>query len=164
MDLILHNHQLSWGHRTLDCTWGRAGIRVEKEEGDGATPVGSFPFRRVFYRADRIPTPETLLPLQALREQDGWCDDANDPSYNQYVTLPYKGRHELLWREDHVYDLILVVGHNDDPIKPGQGSAIFVHLIRPEKTSTEGCIALQLQDLLQVLKESTQNSSLVVIA
>lgn len=164
MNLILHHNQLSWGNKTFDCTWGRGGIRVEKEEGDGATPVGTFPFRRVFYRGDRMERPETLLPLQVLSEQDGWCDDVNDVHYNQYVTLPYGGRHEKLWREDHVYDLILVVGHNDDPIKLGQGSAIFVHLLRAEGLPTEGCVALHPQDLLKVIKESTQNSSLVVIA
>lgn len=164
MNLILHNNQLSWGNKSFSCTWGHGGIRVEKKEGDGATPVGIFPFRRVFYREDRMKRPETPLPLQALNQQDGWCDDVNDPLYNQYVTLPYKGRHEKLWREDHVYDLILVVGHNDDPIKLGQGSAIFVHLLRAEGVPTEGCVALHPQDLLQVIKESTQNSSLVVIA
>lgn len=164
MNLILHHDQLFWGNHIFSCTWGRGGITSTKKEGDGATPVGTFPFRRVFYRADRIPAPETLLPLQVLSAQDGWCDDIQDERYNQHVTLPYKGRHEKLWREDHVYDLILVVGHNDNPIKPGQGSAIFVHLIRPERTPTEGCVALLQQDLLQVLKESIQGSSLIITA
>lgn len=163
MNLILHNNQLSWGNHIFPCSWGHGGIKIHKKEGDGATPVGTFPFRRVFYRADRIEKPQTLLPLQALSQLDGWCDDTNDVCYNQYVKLPYKGRHEELWREDHVYDLILVVGHNDAPVKPGEGSAIFVHLLRPQKTPTEGCVALHLQDLLQVIKESTLNSSLVVI-
>lgn len=161
--LILHNHQLFWGDHIFPCAWGQGGIRVSKTEGDRATPVGTFPFRRVFYRADRIATPETLLPLQAISTQDGWCDDINDERYNQYVTLPYTGRHEKLWREDHVYDLILVVGHNDDPIRPGQGSAIFVHLLRSEGASTEGCVALYPKDLLKVIKESTEHSSLVII-
>lgn len=163
MNLILHHNQLFWGDQTFPCAWGRGGISSEKREGDGATPVGTFPFRRAFYRADRLERPETLLPLQALSEKDGWCDDIYDELYNQHISLPYPGRHEKLWREDHVYDLILVVGHNDDPIKPGQGSAIFVHLLRPERTPTEGCVALTPQDLLQVLKESTQGSSLVII-
>ena len=164
MNLILHHNQLSWGNHIFPCTWGREGIRVEKEEGDGATPVGTFPFRRVFYRADRIEKPETRLPLHALNQQDGWCDDVNDERYNQHVTLPYGGRHENLWREDHVYDLILVVGHNDDPVILGQGSAIFIHLLRSEGAPTEGCVALHPQNLLKVIKESTQNSALVVIA
>lgn len=164
MNLIFHHNQLSWGYHHFPCTWGRGGITPVKTEGDGATPTGTFPFRQVFYRADRIQEPETILPLQALREQDGWCDDLHDKAYNQYVSLPYPGRHEKLWREDHVYDLILVVGYNDDPIEIGRGSAIFVHLMRPERTATEGCLALLPQDLLQVLKETTQGSSLIIAA
>jgi len=163
-DLILQNNQLSWGNHIVPCTWGHGGISSSKREGDGATPVGTFPFRRVFFRSDRMEMPETCLPIQAIRLQDGWCDDINDELYNQYVLLPYGGHHEKLWRKDHVYDLILVVGHNDDPILPGKGSAIFVHLMRPEMTPTEGCVALNSQDLLRVIKEGTEKSSLVVIA
>lgn len=163
MNLILQNNQLFWGNHAFPCSWGHGGIKLDKQEGDRATPVGTFPFRRVFYRADRLEKPETLLPLQALTQQDGWCDDVQDERYNQYVTLPYQGRHEKLWREDHLYDLILVVGHNDDPIELGKGSAIFVHLRRVEGTPTEGCVALEIPDLLQVLKESTEKSALVVM-
>jgi len=164
MNLILHHNQLSWGKHVFPCAWGHGGITSNKKEGDGATPIGTFPFRRVFYRADRLEKPETCLPLQALSEQDGWCDDIHDKHYNQYVSLPISARHEKLWREDHVYDLILVIGHNDDPIEIGRGSAIFVHLLRPEKAPTEGCVALLQQDLLQVLKESTQGTSLIIKA
>ncbi|MBA3813010.1 MAG: L,D-transpeptidase family protein [Alphaproteobacteria bacterium] len=162
MNLILKNNQLSWGDQVFPCSWGHGGIKLDKKEGDRATPVGTFSFRRVFYRADRLEKPETLLPLQVINVTDGWCDDVKDACYNQYVTLPYKGRHEKLWREDHVYDIILVVGHNDAPVEKGKGSAIFVHLRRPKGTSTEGCVALELQDLLKVIKESTLKSSLVV--
>lgn len=162
MNLVLHNNQLTWGNVILPCVWGRGGISPSKVEGDGTTPVGQFPFRRVFYRADRIPRPETTLPLQALRPQDGWCDDPEDPLYNQYIARPYSGRHEGLWREDSLYDLILIVGYNDDPIVKGKGSAVFVHLRRPEGESTEGCVALDLWDLLMVVKEGTLHSSLIV--
>lgn len=140
MNLILHNNQLTWGAHHFSCAWGREGIKAIKREGDGATPTGIFPFRRVFYRADRMEKPVTILPASAIRQDDGWCDDVHDPLYNQHVTLPYSARHEKLWREDHVYDLILVVGHNDDPVLPNYGSAIFVHLIRPNENSTEGCV------------------------
>ena len=110
MNLILRNKQLSWGDHLFPCTWGRGGISASKREGDGTTPTGTFPFRRIFYRADRLQKPETFLPLKLLTSEDGWCDDPENLLYNQYVKLPYSGRHEKLWREDHVYDLILVVG------------------------------------------------------
>ena len=100
--------------------------------------------------------------MRAITQEDGWCDDVQDVRYNRYISLPYVGSHEKLWREDHVYDLILVVGHNDNPVVQGEGSAIFVHLRRPEGTPTEGCVALGLPDLLQVLRECTPQSALVV--
>lgn len=162
MDLVLENRRLSWDKQVFPCVWGHGGVRLDKNEGDGATPVGAFPFRRVFYRPDRISAPKTCLPVQALTPQDGWCDDSHDPCYNQFVTLPYAGRHENLWREDCLYDLILVVGHNDDPIVKGRGSAVFVHLFTPEKKYTEGCVALQIKNLLQVLKEADKKSCLIV--
>lgn len=162
MNLILQNNTLSFGDLIIPCSWGYGGILLDKQEGDGATPVGHFPFRRVFYRADRLPKPQTLLPLKALEPNDGWCDEPEDPKYNQHVLIPYKGRHEELWREDNVYDLILVVGHNDDPIMKGKGSAIFVHICRPELTPTDGCVALSKENLLRVLKDCSLQSSLIV--
>lgn len=163
MNLVLKNRgHLWWGESLLPCTWGRGGIREDKKEGDGATPIGTFPFRKVFYRADRLITPKTCLPLSPLTPQDGWCDDGGDPAYNKHIQKPYTGRHEDLWRIDHLYDIILVVGHNDDPVESGKGSAIFVHLRRPESTPTDGCVALDQADLLKVLGEATPESCLIV--
>ncbi|MEM9681989.1 MAG: L,D-transpeptidase family protein, partial [Pseudomonadota bacterium] len=65
--------------------------------------------------------------------------------------LPYDARHETLWREDHVYDVIVVLGHNDDPVVPGLGSAVFMHVARPGYAPTEGCVALELDDLRSIL-------------
>lgn len=164
MNLILQKACLSWNGQIFPCTWGHGGISSSKKEGDGVTPVGTFPFRRVLYRPNRIKKPKTLLPLQALTPQDGWCDDPEDPCYNQFVTRPYPARHEVLWRGDHIYDLILVVGYNDDPVEKGKGSAIFIHLRNPKKEFTEGCVALQVKDLLQVLQEAAPHSCLIVEA
>lgn len=162
MNLILRDQELSWGNNIFPCAWGREGIRSAKVEGDGATPTGCFPFRRVFYRPDRIEPPQTHLPLKAISLDDGWCDDPTDLAYNQLISLPYPARHEKLWREDSVYDLILVVGYNDDPVISGKGSAIFVHLIRPQATPTQGCVALSQENLLKVLQEAKPESCLIV--
>ncbi|GAB0118608.1 L,D-transpeptidase family protein [Acidisoma sp. 7E03] len=131
--------------------FGRGGIRTDKEEGDGATPVGLLPLRRVFYRADRVPPPRAAVPIEPLAPQDGWCDDPADKAYNRYVRLPYAGRHEALWRDDHVYDVVGVLGWNDDPPVSGRGSAIFLHLTTLERGPTAGCIALDLVHLREVL-------------
>ncbi len=82
-----------------------------------------------------------------LAPQDGWCDDADDAAYNKPVPLPYPGRHEILWRADAIYDLVGVLGWNDAPVVKGRGSAIFLHVARPDYAPTEGCIALSQADL-----------------
>ena len=152
MELIVHPpDRLSVGGRTYRCAIGRGGVRADKAEGDGATPAGRFALRRVIYRADRLSRPGTGLPVRPASEDQGWCDDPADPAYNQPVTLPFAGSHETLWREDSVYDVIVVLGHNDSPAVPGKGSAIFMHVAKPDYGPTEGCVALALDDLLAVL-------------
>ncbi len=119
------------------------------------TPAGRFVFRRALYRADRLAAaPATALPRAALTPEDGWCDDPADPAYNQPVSLPYGARHERLWREDRLYDVIVVLGQNDAPVAPGLGSGIFLHVAAPGFTSTKGCVALALNDLLRVLEDA----------
>lgn len=139
--------------RMLECALGKGGIRADKREGDLATPSGNFPLRRVLFRADRGPAPGTGLPTLPIGERDGWCDDDADAAYNQPVSLPYGARHERLWREDALYDLVLVIGHNDDPVVPGAGSAVFVHVARPDWSGTEGCIAFRAEDLRWLLAQ-----------
>ncbi len=143
---------LRFGGESFRCALGRSGIARDKREGDGATPAGSFALRRVLYRPDRLAPPRCVLASAAIAPEDGWCDDPAQPAYNRQVRIPFGGRHELLWREDEVYDLIVVIGHNDDPPRLGRGSAIFLHLARPDYAPTEGCVALRLPDLLAVLK------------
>ncbi len=101
-----------------------------------------------------IKPPKTALPVQSIRPDDGWCDAPLDASYNRPVALPYPASAERMWREDDVYDLVVVLGHNDDPVVPGAGSAIFLHLARPDWSPTEGCVALARGDLEALLAEA----------
>ena len=133
------------------CALGRGGVRALKLEGDGATPAGRFPLRRVHYRADRLERPETALRVRAIAPADGWCDDPADPAYNRLVSLPHAAGAERLWRDDQLYDLLVELGYNDDPVVPGKGSAIFLHLAREDFGPTEGCIALEREVLLSLL-------------
>lgn len=137
----------------LRCALGQGGVRpaTEKREGDGATPAGLLPLRRVFYRADRVAPPRCAVPVEPLSQADGWCDDPGDRAYNTRILLPFAARHEALWRADAVYDVIGVLGWNDAPVQRGRGSAIFLHLARPGFPPTEGCVALSLPDLVAVL-------------
>ncbi len=144
---------LAWRGRRLRCALGRAGITGAKREGDGATPVGHLPLRRLLYRADRLAPPPGSLPREPIFPNDGWCDDPAHADYNRPVTLPHAARHEVLSRDDHLYDLVAVLGWNDDPVRPGRGSAIFLHVARADFAPTEGCVALALRDLLSLLAE-----------
>ena len=137
--------------RRFRCAIGKGGRRPDKQEGDGATPTGLLPLRRLLYRADRLAIPACAVPREALAPSDGWCDDPADAAYNRQVRLPHPARHEALWRVDGLYDLIGVLGWNDSPAVPGRGSAIFLHVARPDYGPTEGCVALARPDLLALL-------------
>jgi len=133
---------------------GRGGVTAaqHKREGDGKTPLGRYPLRYVFYRPDRLAEPISGLPVRPLAPDLGWCDAADQPQYNQLVHLPFGPSHEKLWRDDHVYDLLIVIGHNDAPVVADLGSAIFLHLQRPDGRPTEGCVAFQPEDMLAFLR------------
>jgi L,D-peptidoglycan transpeptidase YkuD (ErfK/YbiS/YcfS/YnhG family) len=144
--------ELRWLDRVTRCALGLNGVREDKREGDGATPAGCFPLREVYVRADRLAAPSTGLPASPISPDLGWCDDPADAAYNRPVRLPYAARHERLWRDDEVYDLLIVIGYNDNPVEPGRGSAIFLHVARPDFAPTEGCIAMRLADLSDLLR------------
>ena len=158
------NGVLSLGARQFPCALGRSGLAATKREGDGGTPTGDFPLREIRYRPDRIPPPSTKgLAVRPLQVTDGWCDAPADPAYNQPVRLPYPASAEKMWRDDHLYDLLAVIGYNDAPTVPGRGSAIFLHVARdgtpPTRFApTEGCVAVRLEDLLAILAETTRST------
>ncbi|HVJ53663.1 MAG TPA: L,D-transpeptidase family protein [Aliidongia sp.] len=162
-DLLVTPDGWAWlDGRRLRCAIGRSGISAAKREGDGATPIGAWACRSLYYRPDRLSRPETGLAVHALTPTDGWCDAPEDPAYNRPVTLPYPAGCESLWREDHVYDLIVPLGYNDDPVVPGLGSAIFLHLARPGYAPTEGCVALAPDDLMAFLARADGSARIVV--
>lgn len=151
-----------WGRRRWRCALGRGGLTRDKHEGDGATPIGRWAMRRLLYRADRLARPPTGLMVQAITADDGWCDDPKSPHYNRPIRFPFAASAEHLWREDGLYDLVVPLGYNDDPVRPGAGSAIFLHVARPDYGPTEGCVALALADLLAVVKDAGTETGLIV--
>lgn len=142
---------LRLGRLALPVVLGAAGTRVDKAEGDKATPTGLLRLRRMLYRADRGQAPACAVPREPLAPDDGWCDDPSHADYNTLVRLPHPARHERLWREDGLYDLLGVLGWNDDPVVRDRGSAIFLHVAHPDGRPTEGCIALAPDALRLVL-------------
>lgn len=164
MDLVVdRSGSALWGERRFRCALGRAGIIADKREGDHATPAGTWPMRRAFYRPDREAPPPTQLPLRPLDPADGWCDAPDDAAYNELVRRPHAASAEPLWREDALYDLLIVLGYNDAPPVPGAGSAIFLHLATGDYAPTEGCVALARADLLAVLAAADATCRVVVV-
>lgn len=156
---VISETELEFDGRIYRCAIGKNGFTRQKIEGDNCTPIGIFPLRECWWRADRLPqAPTTLLPLRATSQNDGWCDEPTDTYYNRHVKLPFAASHEKLWRDDGVYDVIVPLGYNDDPVEPGKGSAIFMHVAKPGYAGTEGCVALALPDLLNILSRVTAQS------
>jgi len=150
--------------RMIRCALGKTGV-IEadlKREGDGKSPLGVWTIRRVLYRPDKGERPQTGLPTRALERDDGWCDAPGDPAYNRAVKLPHPASAEQMWREDDVYDLVCVLAHNDDPPVSPLGSAIFLHLAKPDYSPTEGCIALSREDMLELLALAKLGDTLAI--
>lgn len=145
------------------CTIGRAGAcpAAEKREGDSMTPLGTWPIRAVLFRPGRSAPPAGMaLPWRWVREKDGWSDGADDPEYNRPVRHPHGFSAERLAREDGLYDVIVVLGHNDDPPVAGRGSAIFLHC--GEGQPTEGCVAIGKAALLALVAQLGPSSVVAI--
>jgi L,D-peptidoglycan transpeptidase YkuD (ErfK/YbiS/YcfS/YnhG family) len=156
---------LRWTGGVVACALGRAGVAVDKREGDGCTPAGSFALRRLLWRADRLgPAPESGLPNAQIMIDDGWCDAPGDSHYNRPVKLPYPASAEAMFRDDHLYDVVVILGHNDRPVVPGAGSAVFLHIAPPDGGPTAGCVALDEPALRAVLRSCDPTTRLVVHA
>ncbi len=156
---------LSGFGETIPAVFGKGGARpaADKREGDGASPLGVWPVRAALLRPDRVAATATRLPWRWLRPDDGWSDGAGDPAYNRPVRLPHGFSAERLWRDDHVYDVIVVLGHNDSPPVSPMGSAIFWHLTQPDRRPTEGCVAIERADMLRWLERLAPGDTLQIV-
>jgi L,D-peptidoglycan transpeptidase YkuD (ErfK/YbiS/YcfS/YnhG family) len=149
---------------THPASFGKGGYcaAADKREGDGKTPLGLWPIRAALLRPNRLPAHATRLPWRWLRPSDGWSDDPTDPAYNRPVARPHRYSAETLWRDDHAYDLILVLAHNDSPPVPGLGSAIFWHVRQPDGRPTEGCVAMDRTLLFRWLAQMAPGDCILI--
>lgn len=142
---------LTAGRIALPVALGRGGVKANKREGDGATPHGTFRLKRLWWRGERHRRPATLLPARRIRPDDGWCEDPADRHYNRPVKVPPGSKADRLARPDHLYDFIIEIDHNTRPRIAGRGSAVFIHVARPQFAPTAGCIALDINALRRLL-------------
>jgi L,D-peptidoglycan transpeptidase YkuD (ErfK/YbiS/YcfS/YnhG family) len=153
---------LTFRGAALPVALGRAGIQANKREGDGATPRGRFRFLRLWWRADRLPHPGTRLPTRRIEMNDAWCEDPSDRRYNRAVKLSQASSADRLWRNDHLYDLVVELDHNTRPRAKNRGSAVFIHVARPGFAPTAGCVALKAEDLTRLLARVVRDTRIVV--
>ena len=144
------------------CALGKAGIQKKEEEGDNITPKGKFNIIKIYYRSDRLKKLSSKFVLTKITKNMGWCDDPKSRKYNQPIKLPTKYSHEILYRRDNIYDLILVLNYNMKPIIKNKGSAIFIHVAKNNYTKTAGCIALKKVDLIYLIKEINKNTKVII--
>ena len=162
MKLVVTNKTIAVNDSNFQCAIGKNGLSRNKVEGDLCTPVGIFKFNKIYYRKDKLGEIDFKLPFEAINKKSGWCDDKNSRLYNQYIEFPFEESAEQLHRTDDIYDIVCVINYNTDPIVAGKGSAIFLHVCRDDFSGTEGCIAMEKNQLLDIAKKISVSSTIEI--
>lgn len=150
------------GPQAIPVALGRGGIIANKREGDGGTPKGTFRPRRLWWRADRLPRPQTFLPVRAIRADDVWCEDPASRHYNRPLKLGRDDGGDHLTRDDHLYDFIIEIDHNSSPRIAGRGSAVFLHLARTDFSPTAGCVSMTKSAMLHLLRQMGPETKIII--
>ena len=162
MDLLVKNNHLFLKNRKLQCALGINGLTDNKKEGDLSTPSGTFRFNKVYYREDKLGKMNFKINSSVIQTNDGWCDDQESEYYNRFIQFPFSDSAEHLYRDDDVYDIICVLDYNTSPIIYGRGSAIFLHVAKPNFVGTEGCVAIEKEPLIEIATHITTKSRIVI--
>ena len=161
MHILINKNYLKYNKLKVKCAIGKKGIGYKRKEGDLITPNGQFKIKYILYRKDRVRI-STKLKKKIIKKDMGWCDDPKSIHYNKLVKLPFIYRHEKLFRKENIYDIILVLDYNMNPIKKNKGSAIFIHVAKNNFRKTEGCIAIKKINLLKLIKEIRVNTKVKI--
>ena len=162
MIIINKSGYLKYKDLKFKCALGKSGIGNKKIEGDNITPKGNFKIIKIYYRKDRLKKLSSKFTLTEITKDMGWCDDPKSKKYNQLIKLPTKYNHEILYRRDNIYDLILVLNYNMKPTIKNKGSAIFIHVAKKNYKKTAGCVALKKADLVLLVKEINKNTKVII--
>jgi L,D-peptidoglycan transpeptidase YkuD (ErfK/YbiS/YcfS/YnhG family) len=162
MIIINKSGYLKYKDIKFKCALGKSGIGKKRIEGDNITPKGIFKIIKIYYRKDRIKKINSAFKLIEIKKDMGWCDDPESKKYNQLIKLPSKYRHEKLFRNDRIYDLIIVLNYNMNPVIKNKGSAIFIHIAKNNYNKTKGCIALKKKDLIEIISKIKRNTKIII--
>ena len=162
MHILIKNKFLIYNNYKVKCALGKRGIGNKKKEGDFITPKGLYKIKFILYRKDRVKKIQTKHKKIIIKKNMGWCDDPKSHKYNKLVSLPFNYGYEILYKKNHVYDIILILNYNMNPIKRNKGSAIFIHVAKKNYQNTKGCVAVKKNDLLKLLKEIKINTKVKI--
>ena len=148
---VLGSRGLAWG-RGAGVTHGQGGPR--KREGDMRSPAGVFHLTGAFGFAPSGALPLRIPYLQITEP----CECVDDAASTHYNTVVDRTRVRRDWQSAEVmrrvglYRWGAFVGHNIDPVQPGAGSCIFMHIWSGPDAGTAGCTALEEAHLVEMLK------------
>ena len=162
MIIVKKSGYLKYKNLKFRCALGKAGVKKKTMEGDNITPKGIFKIIEIYYRPDKIKKIKTLIKKIKIKKNMGWCDDPNSRFYNKLINLPTKYSHEKLYRNDNLYDLIVVLSYNTNPIIKNKGSAIFMHVAKNSYGKTKGCIALKKNHLIKIIFRIKKNTKIKI--
>ena len=161
MHILINKNYLTYNKLKIKCAIGKKGIGYKRKEGDLITPSGQFGIKYILYRKDRVKV-TTKLKKKIIKKNMGWCNDPRSNQYNKLVKLPFVHGYEKLFKKENIYDIILVLNYNMNPVKKNKGSAIFIHVARNNFRKTEGCVSIKKINLIQLLKEISPNTKVKI--
>jgi len=162
MKLVVNNGFLKSKNSNYRCSIGKNGINSHKIEGDGCTPQGTFNIIKILYRPDKIGERKFFLETETILPFDGWCDDIESNYYNSQIKFPFNYSAEKLYRNDDLYDIVCIIDYNLNPVIKNRGSAIFLHVAKKDFSPTEGCIAINKNDLLKISLEMKRGTTIEI--
>ena len=150
--MLVNKNFLTYKDYKVKCAIGKRGIGKKRREGDLITPKGLFKIKKVYFRRDKVRGLETKFSMKAITKNMGWCNDPKSNKYNQLIKYPFAFNAEKLYRNDNIYDIVIVLNFNSRPVKKNKGSAIFLHVAKRKYKPTEGCVAIKKNELKKLLK------------
>ena len=153
---------LIYNNKSYKFSYGKNGFTKNKIEGDKKTLKGIFLLGKLFVRTDKIKNLKTNFIINSITKTMTWLDDPNNKNYNTLINTN-SNQTEKLYRNDNVYDLILVIEYNSNPVVPYKGSAIFIHIMEKNYKPTKGCLALKKEDFIEILSTLNPNDKIKIL-
>ena len=162
MHIKLKKNFIYFYNYKIKCSIGKNGLSSKKKEGDLKTPKGKYKFNFLLYRKDRIKKIQCKLKKITIKQNMGWCDDPRSIYYNKLIKFPFKKSAEKLFLKKNIYDLILVINFNTNPVVKNKGSAIFLHLADKKFKPTKGCIGIKKKSFIKILPLINKKTKIII--